>query len=176
MADPLYDAMSKENSDLAMQVTWFLLVEEKCVLQISGKIKVRCAQICSYTGEAGELYYLVWDKVKLSIKDEPQSERQTLFSSKPQTLKYWARKHITELYQINIFKKIKVVTTEFNLTVAQFWFEVCSDAAHVCSWLCFTLFRTPGSERTEPRTCSGWGGCNPGLGLQLQGLVIDWKK
>lgn len=32
MADPFYNAMSKENSDLEMQTTQFLLVEEKCVL------------------------------------------------------------------------------------------------------------------------------------------------
>lgn len=35
-----------------------------------------------------------------------QCELQMLFSSKSQTLKYWPRKYITELYQINIWKKI----------------------------------------------------------------------
>lgn len=39
IADPFYNAMSKENSDLAMQVTQFLLVEKKCVCSISDKIK-----------------------------------------------------------------------------------------------------------------------------------------
>lgn len=42
MADPFYHAMSKENSDLEMQTTQFLLVEEKCVLGdlIRSKLKV----------------------------------------------------------------------------------------------------------------------------------------